>query len=148
MIASYLNRIKDEINIEYGFKDEIPAVNLGPCGRFAKAFHAIWNRLFDEKVTVCFLFSPRGECEHVFIRLPDGDMFDGGYGVVPSADLWDRLPPGFTIHEMVVYDEDVLEKNAWGLSRPYPNCPAYDDATVYSIIESGLNRLKQASSVS
>jgi hypothetical protein len=33
-----LQKIKDEINNEYGFHDEIPRINYGPCDVFAQIF--------------------------------------------------------------------------------------------------------------
>lgn len=31
-----LNELSNEINSTYGYKDGIPRINIGPCGRFAK----------------------------------------------------------------------------------------------------------------
>ena len=36
--VAVLNRLRDEINSNYGYKDGTPRVNCGPCIRFAIAF--------------------------------------------------------------------------------------------------------------
>jgi hypothetical protein len=137
-----LNRISEKINAEYGYRDNIPRINLGPCGRFAKSFYTIWNLRFPEKVTICFLFPPgHGVCDHVCIKLPDGNYFDGGYGVVPALQVQVEVPAGTVIQEMTFYDENELEKHACGLNREYPNCPGYNDEKVRTIIESCLDPL-------
>src|SRR4051812_20382036 len=38
-----LNALRDAINSVYGFREVTPRINLGPCGRFAKAFREEWN---------------------------------------------------------------------------------------------------------
>jgi len=137
-----LTRIRKDINAEYGFMGDLPRINLGPCGRFAKLFYTIWNSRLDPKVIICFLIPPGdGTCEHVFIKLPDGNYFDGGYGVVPVLEALSGIPPGSEILEMTVYDENELEKYACGLNRDYPNCPTYSDEKVRTIIESHLSLL-------
>lgn len=77
-----LQKIKDEINNEYGFHDEIPRINYGPCGVFAQIFFKKWNELFKEKVHICFILTQsKDECDHVLIRLPSGELYDSGIGV-------------------------------------------------------------------
>src|SRR4051812_2018275 len=77
-----LNQLRDEINSAYGFRDGVPRVNLGPCGRFAKAFREQWNARFPDKVIIAFVMAEDGtSCHHVVIRLPSGDYYDGGNGV-------------------------------------------------------------------
>jgi hypothetical protein len=49
-IQTILEKITKEINTEYGFHNDIPRINYGPCGIFAKIFFDKWNKLFDKKV--------------------------------------------------------------------------------------------------
>lgn len=37
-IRKTLEKIKDEINKEYGFREGVPRINCGPCGVFAQVF--------------------------------------------------------------------------------------------------------------
>jgi hypothetical protein len=136
-----LDKIKESINAEYGFKNNFPRVNLGPCGPFAKTFFDIWNDLFPEKVTICFLFVRESkQCEHIFIRLPDGNYFDGGFGVVQPLEAAKFIPGGY-IEEMIEFNESELDKNAYGLNRKYAECPNYDHEKTRSIILSYLSPL-------
>src|ERR1043165_847751 len=52
-----LNALRNDINSKYGFRNGSPRINLGPCGRFAKAFREQWNAKFMEKVTIVFVMS-------------------------------------------------------------------------------------------
>jgi hypothetical protein len=77
-----LEKIKEEINQKYGFHNETPRINYGPCGVFAKIFFDKWNELFDNKCHICFVLTyARDECDHITIRLPSGELYDGGIGV-------------------------------------------------------------------
>jgi hypothetical protein len=138
-VVEALERIRQDINAEYGFMENMPRINLGPCGRFARLFYGIWNSRCEEKVIICFFIPPGdGTCEHVFIKLPDGNYFDGGFGVMKVSEAMSAIPPGSEIREMIEYDEGELEKYACGLNREYPNCPTYSDERVRAIIESHL----------
>jgi len=135
-----LNRLRNEINANYGYRDGVPRINLGPCGPFARAFREQWNARFKEKINIAFVMvnAPAGEfCGHVLLKLPDGSCFDGGNGVVTERTL--RLQfPGSRIEEMKKFDLKILDKNSGGLSRDYPNCPNYSANTTSKLIESHL----------
>jgi hypothetical protein len=45
-----LNRLRDDLNAQYGYREGVPRINLGPCGRFAKAFREQWNTRLPETV--------------------------------------------------------------------------------------------------
>ena len=136
-----LNRLRDEINAAYGFRDGVPRVNLGPCGRFAKAFREQWNARFSDKINIAFVMSGDGsQCHHVVVRLPDGNYYDGGNGVVSGTTLR-GLFPGSRIDEMTEFDLKLLDKRSYGLGREYPVCPNYSDETTARLIESCLAQL-------
>src|SRR4051812_44140992 len=83
-----LKAIKDDINAVYGFRDGVPRVNLGPCGRFARDFREAWNSRFRNKVQIAFVMSgDRSMCHHVLVQLPDGNFYDGGNGIVSEGKL-------------------------------------------------------------
>jgi len=87
-----LEKIKKEINEEYGFHEGIPRINYGPCGVFAKIFFEKWNQLFDEKVHICFILTPtKDECDHIVIRLPSGELYDGGIGIHINDEYLNKL---------------------------------------------------------
>ncbi|HLK56897.1 MAG TPA: hypothetical protein VKU00_10045, partial [Chthonomonadaceae bacterium] len=48
--VAVLNRLQDEINAAYGFRDGAPRINLGPCGRFARDFRERWKARFREEI--------------------------------------------------------------------------------------------------
>ena len=139
-----LKKIKEEINKKYGFLIGKPRINRGPCGPFAQIFFKKWNALFDQKVHICFVMTKsEDECDHILIRLPSGELYDGGIGI--HAD--DTYLPHFLIKDMVDYDEILLEKWSYGLNRKYPeSCPDFDRKVVEEIIHSNLKDLynKQA----
>jgi len=134
-----LEQIKEGINEEYGFLYEKPRINRGPCGVFAQVFYKKWNELFDQKVHICFVMSQdMNECDHVLIRLPSGELYDGGIGI--HAD--NTYLPEFLIIDMTDYDEAFLEKWSYGLNRTYPeSCPNFDRKTVEQIVHSNLETL-------
>ena len=69
-----LNRLRDDINANYGFKEGTPRVNCGPCIRFAIAFRERWNSRFNAKAKfACLVATPL--CGHVALKLPDGQLF-------------------------------------------------------------------------
>jgi hypothetical protein len=135
-----LNRLRNEINATYGFRGGVPRINLGPCGRFAKAFHEQWNARFKDKVNIAFVIvkAPAGPfCGHIVVKLPDGNYFDGGNGVVTSAALALQFPASH-IEEMKQFDLKILDQNAGGLDRKYETCPNYSDTETSKLIESHL----------
>ena len=134
-----LNKIRDEINSRYGYYEGIPRINYGPCGVFAKIFYKKWNELFTFKVHICFVLTKaRLECHHIVIRLPSGNLYDGGVGI-HTEKLYETE---FIIEDMLNYDEQILEKWAYGLDRIYPTyCPNFDRQEVDNIISSQLNCL-------
>lgn len=136
-----LEKIKDEINQEYGFHETIPRINYGPCGVFAQIFFKKWNELFINKVHICFVLTKSNdECDHVLIRLPSGELYDGGIGIHTEKEYDSK----FLIEEMLKYDEDLLEKWSYGLNRKYPRfCPHFDRNFVEKIIYKNLEQLAQ-----
>lgn len=52
-VKSTLEKIKKEINEEYGFHDGIPRINYGPCGVFAKIFFEKMTSLFRASQSIC-----------------------------------------------------------------------------------------------
>jgi hypothetical protein len=134
-----LEKIKDEINHEYGFNDGIPKINHGPCGVFAKIFFDKWNELFDKKCHICFVLTYDGnECDHIMIRLPSGELYDGGVGVHTDNEYLGK----FLVEDMINYDERLLDKWSYGLDRSYPRfCPDFNRKFVEHVIHSNLNNL-------
>ncbi len=134
-----LQKITDEINSEYGFHEEIPRINYGPCGVFAQIFFKKWNELFKNKVHICFVLTKsKDECDHVLIRLPSGELFDGGLGIHTQEEYDSK----FLIEEMLEYDESLLEKWSYGLDRTYPRfCPHFDRKFVEKVVNSNLDYL-------
>src|SRR5689334_10854857 len=87
-IEPVLNELRNEINSQYGLRDGVPRINLGPCGRFAKAFREEWNVRFSRKTHIAFVMSQDDSvCHHVLVQLPDGRYFDGGNGVMSEQAL-------------------------------------------------------------
>jgi hypothetical protein len=135
-----LTKIKEEINKEYGFEGNIPRINYGPCGVFASIFFWEWNNRFEDKVHICFVMTKDlEECDHVCIRLPNGEMYDGGIGI-HSREIYDSQ---FIVKDMLQYDETQLEKWSYGLDRTYPRyCPTFDRKVVQKIVSTNLDGLK------
>ena len=120
----------------------MPRINLGPCGRFAKAFREQWNARFPDKINIAFVMSGDGsQCHHVVVRLPDGSFYDGGNGLMSKQTLL-GLFSGSRIDEMVEFDLKLLDQRSYGLSRDYPVCPNYSDETTARLIESCLAQLR------
>lgn len=142
---STLDAIKNDINQVYGFLDGAPRINRGPCGRFAKLFYEEWNRRFSDSVSISFIMSADSiECYHVLIRLPNGDYYDGGNGILTREELNKKYEPGMYIIDMLEYDYDLLNAMSYGLDRNYERCPNYSDEKTKEIIEKHLDRLKTA----
>lgn len=138
-LREVLQNLTDEINAEYGFHDGIPRINYGPCGVFAKLFYEEWNSLFPEKVNICFILTPnKDECDHVAIRLPAGEIFDGGIGIHTDSEYSEK----FIVEDMFDYDEALLEKWSYGLDREYPRfCPDFNRDAMRKIIRSNLRTI-------
>lgn len=136
-----LEKIKKEINKKYGFHETTPRINYGPCGVFAQIFCEKWNKLFKNKVHICFVLTQsKDECDHILIRLPSGELYDGGIGIHTEEEYETK----FLIEEMVEYDEALLEKWSYGLNRTYPRfCPHFDRNFVEKIVHQNLERLAQ-----
>ena len=79
-----LNKLSKSINSLYGSTScGGPSINSGPCGVFANEFFILWNSRFINQVKIGFrmrLLNPY-LCNHVFIKLPNNQLFDGGLGV-------------------------------------------------------------------
>jgi hypothetical protein len=139
-----LSNLKDSINAEYGIYESAPCVNSGPCGNFAYLFYQKWNERFDEKVTISFIMkADSSECYHVLIKLPNGDYYDGGNGVLTKSRLIEGYEKGMYIIDMLEYDYTLLDEMAYGLEREYPRCPNYSVEKTSKIIENHLDKLKQ-----
>lgn len=134
-----LEKINEEINQTYGFHDGIPRINYGPCGVFAKIFFDKWNELFDNKCNICFVLTQdREECDHITIRLPSGELYDGGIGIHTDNEYLDT----FLIEDMLNYDEKLLDKWSYGLDRVYPRfCPDFNRQLVERVVHSNLETL-------
>lgn len=134
-----LEKIKKEINKKYGFHNEIPKINYGPCGVFAKIVFDKWNELFDKKCNICFILTLDGEeCDHIVIRLPSGELYDGGIGAHTDQKYLDK----FLIEDMLNYDEKLLDKWSYGLDRIYPRfCPDFNRQFVEDVVHSNLENL-------
>lgn len=119
-----LNELASKINAWLEFHEGIPRINYGPCGVFAYEFMQAWNQKFTEKVHIVFILTPDElECDHVLVRLPTGELFDGGLGVHHEESYLDK----FKIIDMNVYQHELLEKWSYGLDRTYPRfCPDFD----------------------
>ncbi|HRD70441.1 MAG TPA: hypothetical protein PK657_09865 [Legionella sp.] len=143
-IIALLNKLSEEINNFYGYVtlegDNFgePAINSGPCGPFAHTFYSIWNQKFSVKVSIAFIMVKNSdECWHVLIRLPNGLLFDGGFGV-HDEDKWDKST--FEIEDMKEYDLNLLEKHSGGLNRTYSRyCPNFSVDAITQLINKYLN---------
>jgi hypothetical protein len=131
-----LNRLRDDINAAYGFRDGTPRINLGPCGRFARDFRERWNARFpDHPAHVIFVMADDGsQCHHVLVRLPDGRCYDGGNGVMSDQTLL-AVYPNAHIDEMTTFDPALLDRRSYGLGRSYPECPNYSDELTRRLID-------------
>ena len=138
-INAVLENIKNAINAEYGFYEDIPRINYGPCGVFAHIFFVNWNQRFHQKVHICFVMTQsRDECDHVCICLPSGELYDGGIGI-HTRQVYE---PKFLIDDMLLYNEATLEKWSYGLERTYPRfCPTFNRKVVETIVRKNLDTL-------
>jgi hypothetical protein len=146
-LYNLLNELSDEINKLYGYVkiagDNFgePAINSGPCAPFANVFFKLWNQKFTEKVNIVFIMVKNAdECWHTLIRLPNGSLYDGGYGV-HSEEKYSE----FNIEDMVEYDMDLLEKRSYGLDREYPRyCPNFSIQVIEGLIAKYLNLIEKS----
>jgi hypothetical protein len=137
-----LNRLRDEINTAYSYRDGAPRINLGPCGRLARDFRERWNARFVDPVHILFVMAGDGsQCYHVLVRLPDGNCYDGGNGVISDRALL-TLYPGSTLEDMTTFDPALLDRRSYGLGRGYPECPNYSDDLTRRLIDRHLAMLK------
>ena len=140
-----LNTLSQDINKLYGYVNMPgdnfgePAINSGPCAPFAKIFCECWNARFSKKVNIVFIMvKGSDECWHVLIRLPNGQLYDGGYGLHDDNKYKDQ----FDIEDMLNFDINLLEQRAYGLDRNYPRyCPNFSASTVKDIIEKHLSKI-------
>ena len=139
VITTILDGLKNDINQLLGFHEDTPRINYGPCGVFAQLFFESWNRRFKDKAHICFVMTrDREECWHIVIRLPAGELYDGGIGAHADSIYTED----YLIDEMFTYDHDLLEKWSYGLERTYPRfCPNFDKNRVREIIDQHLDRL-------
>ena len=137
-----LTALRDDINSRYGFRNGVPRINLGPCGRFARDFRERWNERFTEPTTIAFIMSngDPSNCFHVLVRLPEGHYYDGGNGVMTEQFLIGRYPGGH-IEEMKEFDFKLLDQRSYGLGRTYSECPNYSDDFTRQAIEKRLSEL-------
>ena len=137
-----LNALRDDINARYGFRNGVPRINLGPCGRFARDFRERWNARFQQPVTIAFIMANNdaSNCYHVLTKLPDGRYFDGGNGVMTEKFLTTLYPTG-RIEQMDDFDLQLLDKRSYGLGRTYSECPNYSDEFTRQAIEKRLSEL-------
>ena len=142
-IAEALNALRNDIDARYGFRDGAPRINLGPCGRFARDFRERWNARFRDPVTIAFIMANKdaSNCFHVLVRLPGGQYYDGGQGVITAAFLA-TLYPDSHIEEMKNFDFALLDQRSYGLGRAYPECPNYSDEFTREVIEKRLSELQ------
>lgn len=140
-----LNQLKDSINSQYGLYEGAPCVNSGPCGNFANLLYNKWNNRFNEKASISFIMSAdSSECYHVLIKLPNGDYYDGGNGILSKQQLIEGYEKGMYIIDMIEYDYQLLDKMSYGLEREYPRCPNYSVEKTSEIIDFYLDKLKRA----
>lgn len=136
-----LDDLKNDINALLGFHEDTPRINYGPCGIFAKLFFDAWNERFEKKAHIVFIMtSNRDECWHIAVRLPTGELYDGGIGVHFEDVYRDK----YVIDEMLQYDHDLLEKWSYGLERNYPRfCPNFDRSAVALLINQHVKNMSE-----
>jgi len=139
--VAVLNRLRNALISTYGCLEGWPRINLGPCGRFARDLYEQWNARFNEKVNIVFLMTQDGStCNHIVVRLPDGNLYDGGFGVVTN-ESYQMIIPDIRLDEMKDFDLTLLDKWSYGLNRNYPNCPNYSDDGTRKLIANHLAEL-------
>ncbi len=144
-----LNELSEAINKLYGFValpgDNFgePAINSGPCAVFANSFFKLWNQKFSEQVHIVFIMQKEtDECWHTLIRLPNGSLYDGGYGVHSE----EKYSNEFTVIDMHEYNKELLEKHAYGLEREYSRCcPSFSVNAIEQLIVTYLEQIPKNS---
>ena len=133
-----LNKLSKSINSLYGHTSSgNPSINSGPCGAFANEFFLQWNSRFINQVEICFQMGRLPyQCNHVFIRLPNNQIYDGGKGV---HDFNTYKDSEFII--MKKYDLEVLDKYSWGLVRTYKECPNFSISKTSEVIAKDLDEI-------
>ncbi len=147
LTVKLLNELSDEVNDIYGYVDVAgsylgePAINSGPCGPFANAFFHNWNQRFNYKINIVFVIVKNSvKCWHVLIRLPNGLLFDGGFGVHDE----EKYKGKFDIKDMINYDMEIVEKYSYGLNRKYPRyCPTFSIDIVTDLIKKYLDKIEE-----
>lgn len=136
-----LNLLKEEINELYGFIEDTPCINYGPCGIFAYLFFHEWISNIDLPIHLCFvMMKDYSECYHICIVLPNGEFFDGGIGI-HTRDLYKE----YILEDMFTYDHQRLEKWSYGLDRTFPRyCPSFDREKTRKIIEKHICKLRES----
>ncbi|KTD83070.1 aminoglycoside adenylyltransferase domain-containing protein [Legionella waltersii] len=140
-----LHELSNAINKLYGYVTQPgdnfgePAINSGPCAVFANSFFKLWNQKFSEKVHIVFIMQKdTDECWHTLIRLPNGSLYDGGYGVHSE----EKYSNEFTVVNMYEYNRELLEKHAYGLEREYPRyCPSFSVSAIEQLIVTYLEQI-------
>jgi hypothetical protein len=136
-----LTSLRDDINAAYGFRGDTPRVNLGPCGRFARDFRERWNARFRDPARIIFVMSNDGkQCHHVLVRLPDGNCYDGGNGLMTERRLL-TIYSDSHVEDMFTFDPGLLDRRSYGLGRSYPECPNYSDALTRGLIDRHLSSI-------
>ena len=142
-IIVLLKELSKAINKHYGYVSVEgsnfgePVINSGPCGPFANVFYHEWNKRFNEKVVICFVMETKiDECYHILIRLPNGQLYDGGTGLHDDSHYDKR----FKIEDMEKYNFKLLDERSYGLDRTFPRfCPEFKIFDLVSMIEKYLD---------
>jgi hypothetical protein len=71
------------------------------------------------------------------VRLPGGDCYDGGNGLMTEARLL-AIYPASHVDDMIEFDPALLDSRSYGLGRDYPECPNYSDALTRGLIDRHL----------
>ncbi|MDR3668011.1 MAG: hypothetical protein P4L35_14315 [Ignavibacteriaceae bacterium] len=156
-VIKILNELSTEINKLYGYvtikgdNEGEPAINSGPCGIFANLFYHCWNERFNEKIHIVFIMvKDSDECWHIMVRLPNGMLYDGGYGVQDENKFNDKYQKDegkhnikIIIEDMIDYEYLLLDKRSYGLDREFSRlCPNFEITEIKELIERYLDDAK------
>ncbi|MBW3042347.1 tetratricopeptide repeat protein [Prochlorococcus marinus] len=136
-----LNKISKSINCLYGFNGfGSHAINSGPCGIFACLFFLQWNSRFINEVKIGFkILKTSNQCDHIFILLPNNQLFDGGLGVHRS-NIYKVKDTKLII--MKKYNLNLLDKYSYGLIREYGHsCPNFSISKTTETIAKHLDEV-------
>ena len=76
-------------------------------------------------------------CRHVLVKLPNGDLFDGGVGV---HEFYIYNKGNFELSIMEKYDLETLDKHSWGIFRArFSQCPDFTLNETSSLIAKSLD---------